>query len=419
MKEFLVFLREGVYPGLEGSAALFLTLSLCQFFPLKQLRLCLPLIIGFGILCGTAEWWELPGFYLTAAAAILTVWIKFALSTLWLYGIIAGLMAGSLFGIQMLLTALNVPKAGILLGDGVLILFCQLQNTAVLPKLDDLPAARDKEQSRQFVFSLVLSVVSYVGMLLWISCLEFHFSQRSVGEQVIAMIFTGFSLLILLVFTRRLSFDAVERIEALLDKQYQGELLNFMQVIRSQRHDFNFHMQAISGMIEAGHYEECREYVSQMTKNISVMNDMLPLHDPAVSAMLNSFREMALQKGITLDVSVYNDLARMPCSIYKTNTIIGNLIQNAMDEVEENSDNRWINVLILKRGGDIIIKVTNPCSRSPEELKDIFRPGYSTKQSHEGIGLTTVTRLAARYHGSVHPEFDNGNISFIVRIPAE
>lgn len=226
-----------------------------------------------------------------------------------------------------------------------------------------------------------------------------------------------FFLLMLLLFARRLAFGAVERIEALIDKQYQRELLNFMQIIRSQRHDFNFHMQAISGMIEAGHFEDCRKYVGEMTKNANMMNDMLPLHDPAVSAILNSFREIALQKGIHLDVSIHNDLSRIPCSIYETNTIIGNLIQNALDKVEKHTENRWINVLILKRSGAIIIKVTNPCSRSPEELKHIFRPGYSTKQSHEGIGLTTVVRLAERYHGSVHPEFEKGNLSLVVRIP--
>lgn len=155
-----------------------------------------------------------------------------------------------------------------------------------------------------------------------------------------------------------------------------------------------------------------------MTKSTSVMNDMLPLADSAVSAMINSFRELALQKDIRLDVSIYNDLSQFPCSVYETNTIIGNMLQNAIDEVEQNQLDWWIDILILMRGGDIIIKVTNPCSQPPEAFKDVFRPGYSTKQAHEGIGLTTVSRLVARYNGSVHPEFDDGTISFIVRIAA-
>ncbi len=73
---------------------------------------------------------------------------------------------------------------------------------------------------------------------------------------------------------------------------------------------------------------------------------------------------------------------------------------------------------MLKRGGDHIIKVTNPCSQDAEAFRNCFRPGYTTKQSHEGIGLATVMRIVTRYHGVVFPEFDDGVVSFIVRLAA-
>lgn len=138
----------------------------------------------------------------------------------------------------------------------------------------------------------------------------------------------------------------------------------------------------------------------------------------AVSAMINSFREMANQKGIESQVAISNDLQQIPCTTYETNTIIGNLIQNAMDELDQNTELRpWISVLILKRGGNHIIKITNPCHQSEEEFRNCFRPGFTTKQSHEDIGLTTVMRIVTRYHGAVLTEFDSGVISFIVQIP--
>lgn len=375
MNSLLFVLKTFIFPGIEMIFALLLAFFLCQFFLKPRRRLSY-------------------GFY----AAITLI------------------LAVDLFFAQRLLVYGSIPEPGILLAIIVAGLLCWQQKTAILPKLEDIPVFPDKEQSRRFYFSLSLIAVSFFSLLLWACCLFFYISGFSQNQRTIFAGFTVFALLILLVFARRLSYGSIERIEALINKQYQAELVNFMQIIRSQRHDFNFHMQAISGMIQAGRYEECEEYVQQMTKNTSRMNDMLPLHDPAVSAMLNSFQEIALQKEIHMEVSIHNDLAQMPCSIYETNTIIGNLIQNAIDEVEKAPSNRWINVLILKRGGDIIIKVTNPCSRAPEEMKDIFRPGYSTKQSHEGIGLTTVARLTARYQGSVHTEFDQGNISLIVRI---
>lgn len=226
-------------------------------------------------------------------------------------------------------------------------------------------------------------------------------------------------VLAILFVLRQLAFAAVQRIEAIIDKQYQTELLNLMQIIRSQRHDFNFHIQAISGLIEQGLYSECGDYVRMMVKTTTAMNDMLPLHDPAVSAMINSFREMASQRGVELQVSISNDLQQIPCTVYEINTIIGNLIQNAMDELEQNRELRsWISVLILKRGGNHIIKVTNPCHQTEDVFRNCFKPGFTTKQSHEGIGLTTAMRIVTRYHGVIFTEFDEGVISFIVQVPS-
>lgn len=226
-------------------------------------------------------------------------------------------------------------------------------------------------------------------------------------------------VLAILFVLRQLAFAAVQRIEAIIDKQYQTELLNLMQIIRSQRHDFNFHIQAISGLIEQGLYSECGDYVRMMVKTTTAMNDMLPLHDPAVSAMINSFREMASQRGVELQVSISNDLQQIPCTVYEINTIIGNLIQNAMDELEQNRELRsWISVLILKRGGNHIIKVTNPCHQTEDVFRNCFKPGFTTKQSHEGIGLTTAMRIVTRYHGVIFTESDEGVISFIVQVPS-
>lgn len=418
MQAFQADIISSIMPALEGSAALFLGLILTQPKPVAQWQRFLALIAVFGATCGTLHIFglELSWFFLLLLPVILASAVKFLFSALWMYSAITGFLTGALFGAQRLIVSLSVPDYMILLGTLVIGILCWRQKASILPEMAEIPIISDKKQSRRFTFSLALVAISFCEILLWICYLLSVFLRIPKTNRIYFLIFTLAALITLLVFARRLAFSAMERIEALIDKQYQAELLNFMQIIRSQRHDFNFHMQAISGMIEGKRYQECQDYVQQMAKSTRIMNDILPLHNPAISAMLNSFREIAMQKAIQFDVSIYNDLSKFPCSVYETNTIIGNLIQNAIDEVEKNDFDRWINILILKRGGDIIIKVTNPCFRSPQEFKDIFRPGYSTKQSHEGIGLTTVARLVSRYGGSVHPEFDNGTISFIVRI---
>ena len=158
-----------------------------------------------------------------------------------------------------------------------------------------------------------------------------------------------------------------------------------------------------------------------MMSTISSTNNLLPLFHPATSALLNTFQEAALQKGLQLEVEIHDNLQFIASSVFETNTILGNLLQNAIDELElhPEMESRTIHLLIIKRGRNNIIKVSNQCHLTPEEMSSIFQPGFTTKNSHEGLGLTNALRVAEKYDGTVYPEFDNQTVHFIARIPLQ
>lgn len=62
-----------------------------------------------------------------------------------------------------------------------------------------------------------------------------------------------------------------------------------MKVIRSQRHDFNVHLHAIKGLIDTDNFTECRKYIATMVKDSGDVNEVLPVHNPIISAMLHAF----------------------------------------------------------------------------------------------------------------------------------
>ena len=241
----------------------------------------------------------------------------------------------------------------------------------------------------------------------------------ALGQSVYLVIFTLLLELVVLVQLKQQVQSLQERIENIIDKQYQADLLSFMQVIRSQRHDFNFHTQTIYGMIENGQFDECKDYVSSMMTTVKVTNDILPLYQPATSALLNTFREMALQKGLQMDIEIHDNLQFIASPVFETNTILGNLLQNAIDELELHPENesRVIKLLIIKRGSYNIIKVSNQCHLTPEEMSKIFMPGFTTKRAHEGLGLANALRVAEKYDGTVYPEFEGRTVHFIARLP--
>ena len=241
----------------------------------------------------------------------------------------------------------------------------------------------------------------------------------ALGQSVYLVIFTLLLQIVVLVQLKQQVQSLQERIENIIDKQYQADLLSFMQVIRSQRHDFNFHTQTIYGMIENGQFDECKDYVSSMMTTVKVTNDILPLYQPATSALLNTFREMALQKGLQMDIEIHDNLQFIASPVFETNTILGNLLQNAIDELELHPENesRVIKLLIIKRGSYNIIKVSNQCHLTPEEMSKIFMPGFTTKRAHEGLGLANALRVAEKYDGTVYPEFEGRTVHFIARLP--
>lgn len=228
---------------------------------------------------------------------------------------------------------------------------------------------------------------------------------------------SGIALMILMYAYKK------ERLVVLSERQYRGEMQNFMNVIRAQRHDYNFHVQTIANLIRKGKIAECEKYMDALEEDTSLMNTMLPIQDPAISAMIHSFQSIAAREGIQLHIDVQNDLAQISTDVYETNKIISNLLQNAIDETASHRDKSYgIRLTILKRGEYCVIRVSNEIGdRLPtaEELGRVYQQGYTTKPGHEGVGLSSVRMLATRCHGTVFTQLEERVIHFVVKIPID
>lgn len=212
-----------------------------------------------------------------------------------------------------------------------------------------------------------------------------------------------------------------ESMAALIEQQYRSEMQSFLNVIRSQRHDYNFHVQTLARLLKTGNSAACEKYVDELVKDSIAMNALLPIKDPAISALINNFRTLAAREGIELHIDVQNDLSRVVTNVYETNKIISNLLQNAIDEVRNHADKSYgIHLMILKRGEFCVIHVTNAFSvdaGSGQYISDIYRHGYTTKPGHDGVGLSSVRSLLERYKGVIYTQIENGAIRFTAKIP--
>jgi sensor histidine kinase regulating citrate/malate metabolism len=179
-------------------------------------------------------------------------------------------------------------------------------------------------------------------------------------------------------------------------------------------------VQTIAGLIRQGKVEECLRYVNALEEDTAIMNAVLPVRDPAISAMIHSFRLQAVRQGIEIHVDIHYDMAQIATNVYETNKIISNLLQNAIDEVSAHEDKSYgIHLTILKRGEFCVIRVSNKIRRAPtqEDLGNIYQQGYTTKTGHDGVGLSSLRTLVGCYHGALYTQVEGDVIEFVARLP--
>ena len=200
--------------------------------------------------------------------------------------------------------------------------------------------------------------------------------------------------------------------------RWQRESRDYMNVIRAQRHDYNFHLHAIVGLVESGEYEECRRYLEEMAGEAADVNDIMPVSDAVVGSMLHNMRQEARKRGSNITYDITYDMADVLCNGFECNKIIGNLLQNALDALTTREAlERGIHMTIFKRRGNTVITVENYFDGDKDQIARVFEPGYSTKHRHEGIGLSMVLRTVRQYGGRIYPEFEENLIRFVVNIP--
>ena len=121
-------------------------------------------------------------------------------------------------------------------------------------------------------------------------------------------------------------------------------------------------------------------------------------------------------------VDVRDDLSRIRTNAYETNKIIGNLLQNAIDELRLRRGGGLIELEIFKRGEDCIIRVSNRVAGAPAfdgGMERLFRQGYTTKPGHDGVGLSSIRTLARRAGGDVSAWAEGGTVHFVASVPMD
>ena len=193
--------------------------------------------------------------------------------------------------------------------------------------------------------------------------------------------------------------------------------------MRANNHDFTNKLHVILGLIQMEMYTEACSYIQNITmvqrENISkVMN---AVSEPSVAALLigKIARASELNVNFVLREGCCYNSADMNLPSEMLITVIGNLLDNAFDSMNQNTDfNAQKELLfgIYSKPGAVLITVDDTGSGiSPQNIDLIFNNGFSTKGEGRGTGLYQVKTTVENFGGKITVESqENVGTSFSV-----
>lgn len=235
------------------------------------------------------------------------------------------------------------------------------------------------------VFQIVIGLI----ILLYVSTIEYDKTYNYLILTIGVMVVCSIALLICI-------YTLGHRDDAHLLRSIK-ELESLNTSLRAQRHDYLNHFQVVYGLMELEEYEEARNYLSPVFKDILKLGKALKTSKPAVNALLQAKLSEAEQSGIDMYLEVQSDLSKLSMESWNLCKILANILDNAMKAVGEKTEGeKKVEVLIRENVGEYEFVMRNNGPRIPAEMiTEIYKQGVSTKkESGHGMGLYIVDKIA-------------------------
>ncbi|MFJ8001945.1 ATP-binding protein [Streptomyces sp. NPDC096310] len=197
-----------------------------------------------------------------------------------------------------------------------------------------------------------------------------------------------------------------------------------IDALRAQDHEHANRMHTLLGLLELELHEEAVEFVTEVVGVHRATAEQITerIHDPLPAALLVGKATVAAERGVSLRLAPATLLPDRLVDPQGLVTIVGNLVDNALDAAVSSTDPR-IEVELRAEGRTVVAVVCDSGPGVPEDRRElVFTEGWSTKQppahGRRGLGLALVRRLAERQGGSARVEAAaDGGARFTVVLP--
>nr|WP_063763709.1 sensor histidine kinase [Actinoplanes subtropicus] len=192
--------------------------------------------------------------------------------------------------------------------------------------------------------------------------------------------------------------------------------------LRAQEHEFANRLHVMSGLLEMGEQEEAADYLAEISAGSLARADDIRarIAPPAVAALLLAKTTVAAEQNVRLTITDDSHLDQPGVDVRALLTVVGNLVDNAIEALGRLPGTREITLEIKDEDGVRVVVTDNGPGIASTHVDDIFQDGYSTKATgsggRRGLGLALVHRIVHRAGGTIEVSCAGGT-RFEVRLP--
>jgi two-component system CitB family sensor kinase len=198
--------------------------------------------------------------------------------------------------------------------------------------------------------------------------------------------------------------------------------------LRAQQHEFSNRLHVLSVLVGMGDQDEASAYLREITATSTGRAEDLRsrISPPALAALLLAKITIASERGITVELTEDSSLDGVGTDPQALLTVVGNLVDNAMDAVADTPPPRRITVRIgaSERERAVRVQVTDTGPGiSPELATTVFQDGFSTKPPRaglrRGLGLALVHRMVTQRGGRIEVgSGPGGDFDVVIPLPS-
>ena len=271
-----------------------------------------------------------------------------------------------------------------------------------------------------------MSIRKLSRMLLFINGMQFLLGAALMLALQLDLIAYSESLLDISIFLILLSsivsfggMISATRYQKMIYEESIRNLEDFNTKLREQRHDYLNQIQIVHGLLELDEFEEAKNYLQPVFRDIMKVNRALKTSQPAVNALLRAKMEAAEQQGVDLYVEIGTQLNRLPLEPWEFCKILANLIDNAVTAAGQNEGEKRVFLRLQETPLEYRGSVQNNGPEIPEtQQKLILGKGYTTKTGEgHGMGLHIVSSVLKQAGGNIRVTSSPEETVFFFTLP--